>query len=65
MIRILLLSSACAVALSACAARPPRISYDEAQPARLEPEPPKPVDVVSVPELLPLPGQLKPVPSEA
>jgi type IV secretion system protein VirB9 len=62
MIRILLLSSACALALSACAARPPRISYDELQPARLEPEPPKPVEVVSVPELLPLPGQLKPVP---
>ena len=62
MIRILLLSSACALALSACAARPPRISYDEPQPARLEPEPPKPVEVVSVPELLPLPGQLKPVP---
>jgi type IV secretion system protein VirB9 len=63
MIRNLLMSSACALALSACAAQPPRISYDEPQPARLEPQPPKPVAVMSVPELLPLPGQLKPVPS--
>jgi len=61
MIRFLLLSS-CALALSACAARPPRITYDEPQAAHLEPGPPKPVQIVSQPELLPLPGQLKPVP---
>ena len=37
-------------------------AYDEPQAAHLEPEPPKPVQIVSQPELLPLPGQLKPVP---
>jgi type IV secretion system protein VirB9 len=62
MIRILLLSSACALALSACVQRPPRISYDEPQPVHLEAAPPKPVEVVSLPEPLPLPGQLKPLP---
>jgi P-type conjugative transfer protein TrbG len=53
-----------ATALSGCASfRPPPISYDEPpQPAMLEPEPPKPVQVVEVPKLLPLPGQLKPLP---
>ena len=61
MIRFLLLSS-CALALSACAARPPRITYDEPQAAHLEPGPPNSVQIVSQPELLPLPGQLKPVP---
>jgi type IV secretion system protein TrbG len=49
--------------LAACAEAPPRISYDEPQAARLEPEPAKPLEIVSVPEPLPLPGQLKPVPS--
>ena len=42
---------------------PPAISYDDsAQPAGLEADPPKPVEVVEVPKLLPLPGQLKPLP---
>jgi type IV secretion system protein TrbG len=44
----------------------PQISYDEPpspEPAALELEPPKPVQVVEVPKLLPLPGQLKPLPS--
>ena len=41
---------------------PPAISYDDAaQPAGLETDPPKPVEVVEVPKLLPLPGQLKPL----
>jgi type IV secretion system protein TrbG len=41
---------------------PPEISYDDtAQPAGLEAEPPKPVEIVEVPKLLPLPGQLKPL----
>src|SRR5258708_25620075 len=47
---------------SACAEKPPEISYDEPKPAVLEPEPPKPVQVVQIPEPLPLPGQLKPLP---
>ena len=53
-----------AIALSGCASfRPPPISYDDPpEPAMLEPEPPKPVQVVEVPKLLPLPGQLKPLP---
>lgn len=41
---------------------PPAISYDDAaQPAVQETDPPKPVEVVEVPKLLPLPGQLKPI----
>ena len=53
-----------AMALSGCASfRPPPISYDDPpEPAMLEPEPPKPVQVVEIPKLLPLPGQLKPLP---
>ena len=53
-----------ATALSGCASfRPPPISYDDPpEPAMLEQEPPKPVQVVEVPKLLPLPGQLKPMP---
>jgi P-type conjugative transfer protein TrbG len=52
------------MALSGCASfRPPPISYDDPpEPALLEPEPPKPVQVVEIPKLLPLPGQLKPLP---
>lgn len=52
----------CAIALSACAAsKPPQISYDDPQPAVLQAEPPKPVQIVEIPQPLPLPGQLKPV----
>ena len=53
-----------AMALSGCASfRPPPISYDDPpEPAMLEPEPPKPEQIVEVPKLLPLPGQLKPLP---
>ncbi|MBX9649986.1 MAG: P-type conjugative transfer protein TrbG, partial [Xanthobacteraceae bacterium] len=41
---------------------PPQISYDEeAQPAVQIADPPKPVEVVEIPKLLPLPGQLKPL----
>jgi type IV secretion system protein TrbG len=50
--------------LSACSTfKPPPISYDEgaAEPAVLEAEPPKPVQVVEIPKPLPLPGQLKPL----
>jgi len=53
-----------AMALSGCASfKPPPISYDDPpEPAMLEPEEPKPVQVVEIPKLLPLPGQLKPLP---
>lgn len=52
-----------ALAVAGCADQPPRIGYDEpAQPAHLEPVAPRPVQVVTLPEPLPLPGQLKPVP---
>ncbi|RFD19518.1 P-type conjugative transfer protein TrbG [Komagataeibacter melaceti] len=50
--------------LCACATwKPPAVPYDNTprQAVRL-PEPPKPVQVVALPQLLPLPGQLKPVP---
>ncbi|MCE4544739.1 P-type conjugative transfer protein TrbG [Sphingobium sp. WTD-1] len=56
-----------ATALAGCAttsAKPPSIAYDDppreiaATPAA---EPPRPVEVVTIPEPLPLPGQLKPV----
>ena len=57
----------CALSLAGCAAnawKPPQISYDELEPAVLEADPPKPIEVVEVPKLLPLPGQLKPLPGK-
>ena len=52
---------------SACSSEtpPPNIRYDSASftPAVIAAAPPKPVDIVQVPEPLPLPGQLKPPPS--
>ena len=53
-------------ALSACATvKPPAISYDDTpRPAVLQPEPPKPVQIVELPQPLPLPGQLKPLPKQ-
>jgi type IV secretion system protein VirB9 len=49
--------------LAGCATfKPPQIGYDDEQPAILEGEPPKPVQVVELPKPLPLPGQLKPLP---
>src|SRR5258708_18511262 len=51
-----------ATALAGCATfKPPQISYDDEQPALLEGEPPKPVQVVEIAKPLPLPGQLKPL----
>ena len=58
----------CALSLAGCTAnmgKPPQISYDELEPAVLEADPPKPVAVVEVPKLLPLPGQLKPMSGKA
>ena len=50
--------------LAACSTwKPPRITYDDTpRQAVLQPEAPRPVQVVEVPKLLPLPGQLKPIP---
>lgn len=50
--------------LAACSTwKPPAITYDASpRPAVLQPEPPKPVLVVEIPKLLPLPDQLKPLP---
>jgi len=43
--------------------KPPHIAYDDTpRPAVLQPDPPKPVEVVEMPKLLPLPGQLKRLP---
>ncbi|UUY08624.1 P-type conjugative transfer protein TrbG [Pseudomonas sp. J452] len=44
---------------------PPRISLGEPVQAQPLPEPPKPVEVVVVPKVLPMPGQMKPLPGEA
>jgi type IV secretion system protein VirB9 len=41
---------------------PPTISLDEPVQAQPLPEVPKPVEVVTVPEVLPMPAQMKPVP---
>jgi P-type conjugative transfer protein TrbG len=52
-----------AVAVASCASKPPRrdIPLDEPVAAVKVADPPKPVEIVEVPKLLPLPGQLKPV----
>ena len=54
------LGVAAALSLAACAPEIPQINYDD--PAALHTEPPKPVKIVQMPELLPLPGQLKRMP---
>ena len=64
----LLLAGASLCVLAACGtnkgAPPPSISYDseDFKAATVEADPPKPVEIVTVPEPLPLPGQLKPAP---
>jgi type IV secretion system protein VirB9 len=60
-ITILLLAG---TSLGACSPwKPPQIAYDDTpRPAVLQPDPPKPVEVVELPKLLPLPDQLKPLP---
>ncbi|WP_297494656.1 P-type conjugative transfer protein TrbG [Acidocella sp.] len=66
-VRTALLISIPALMLTACAGKtpPPAISYDsnDFKPAAVEPDPPKPVQIVTVPQPLPLPGQLMPPPS--
>ena len=53
------------LSLAACSTyKPPTITYDDpsATPAVRLPDPPMPVEVVALPQPLPLPGQLKPLP---
>jgi len=53
------------ISLGACATawKPPQIPYDDTpRAAVLQPDPPKPVQVVELPKPLPLPDQLKPLP---
>ncbi|CAM5761160.1 hypothetical protein LMIY3S_00046 [Labrys miyagiensis] len=55
----------CASTLAGCShlQKPPEISLDDpAEPATLQSDPPEPVHIVETPKLLPLPGQLKPLP---
>lgn len=49
------------VVLGACSSvKPPTVSYDQTpHQAVLAPDPPKPVQIVQLPQILPLPGQLK------
>ncbi|RWP01386.1 MAG: P-type conjugative transfer protein TrbG [Mesorhizobium sp.] len=68
-VRAVLILSASAAVLSACASKrvpPPEISYDAAdfKPAAVEKAPEKPVRIVEVPKPLPLPGQLQPEPGK-
>ena len=67
MTRIIPIVTASAVALAACAGRnpPPAIAYDpdDFRAAALEPQRPKPVEIVLTPQPLPLPGQMLPPPS--
>jgi len=54
-------------ALAGCASHPkppPETKLDEPVAAQRVPDPPKPVEVVAVPQPLPLPAQLKPVEAE-
>ncbi|MCG9036388.1 hypothetical protein, partial [Laribacter hongkongensis] len=49
-------------ALLGCASQgkpPPAISLDEPVQAQVLPEPPKPLEVVEVPKVLPMPEQMK------
>ena len=61
---VILLAST--VLFAGCATQgkpPPVIALDEPVQAQPLPEAPKPVEVVTVPEVLPMPAQLKPMPS--
>jgi len=52
---------ACATKLTGLEARYDDLTFEQ---AITETEPPKPVEVVEVPKVLPLPGQLKPIPAK-
>jgi len=64
----ILIASASALTLSACmtTTAPPSIAYDQEdfRAAKIEKEPKKPVKIVEIPKVLPLPGQLQPAPGE-
>lgn len=65
-IRSILIASVWSLTLAACAGRPPpSMAYDSAEfhAAVIETEPPRPVEVVTIAEPLPLPGQLLSPPS--
>jgi P-type conjugative transfer protein TrbG len=64
---VLLMSTAALAGCATSSVKPPAIAYDNPPVeivATLAPEAPKPVEVVTIPEPLPLPGQLKPAPAE-
>ena len=64
---VLLMSASALGGCATTSAKPPTIAYDNPPAeiaATLAPKTPKPVEVVTIPEPLPLPGQLKPVPAE-
>jgi type IV secretion system protein VirB9 len=53
-----------ALPLAACGpsyAQKPALTFDAAPAAVPEPDRPRPIEIIRIPELLPLPGQLKPV----
>ena len=61
---ILLVSASALAGCAATSARPPVLAYDDPPPAIVATpaaEPPRAVEIVTIPEPLPLPGQLKPV----
>jgi type IV secretion system protein VirB9 len=64
-ISLLTLQLLASASLAACSSawKPPEIKYDDTpRQAVLQPDPPKPVQIVELPKPLPLPGQLKPLP---
>jgi len=58
---------ACVTVIAACSSTKPApdIPLDAARPASIESEAPRPVELVTIPQLLPLPGQLKRLPDDA
>jgi type IV secretion system protein VirB9 len=60
----LLILSVSALALTSCATKLPTITYDASYPkqAVIAKEPAKPVEIVEMPQVLPLPDQLQPAP---
>jgi type IV secretion system protein VirB9 len=64
-IPLLTLPLLASASLAACSSawKPPEIKYDDTpRQAVLQPDPPKPIQIVELPKPLPLPGQLKPLP---
>jgi len=64
--RLLFSTIAIAATLMGCASQstpPPVIPLDEPVMAQPLPEPPNPVEVVAVPQVLPMPSQMKPLPA--